>query len=242
MAGFFLFVVKPDEVLARAYEPGRFRVELLFVVGAALLALVSLQVLGMILELEVFPTDWVERPRQRMVLAENVSYITQGEWITNVRWMAARGGDRIAWVPNVNSDVAIFGVGLLFGRPFVLLVSAGVMGICWCLALASDQAMREGRHEAHREGDGGWLDDNGPAVVRRALGMGLWMASALLMAQWLVHMCTGVALHLPITGVALPWISHGTTTHLLYAATVFVPLSALVVCTGDPPSPRGPTR
>ena len=68
--------------------------------------------------------------------------------------------------------------------------------------------------------------------MERTLGLFLGMVAVLLVAQWLVHLATGVVLHLPITGIVFPWISHGNATHALYAAAVAAPMAAATALDG----------
>ena len=113
-----------------------------------------------------------------------------------------------------------------------MVASLVLLGIAGCAALAADQAFRE----AHATAAGALGDRLYPALYR-ALGLFSGMVAVLLVAQWLVHLATGVVLHLPITGLVFPWISHGNTTHLLYAAAIVLPMAA-VTALGD----RGRTR
>ena len=118
--------------------------------------------------------------------------------------------------------IAIFGVAANLGFGWAVAASLALLGIAGCAVLAADQALRQGRRAA--------IASEGDRLVPglyRACGLTLGMVSVLLIAQWLVHLATGVVLHLPITGLVFPWISHGNTTHLLYAAAILVPMAAI---------------
>ncbi len=234
LTGFFLWLVRPEESENRREEPKKALAQLLLAFGSGLVLLGLLDVFRRL----VATVGWrvLERPRQRLALAEDISYITSGEWITQVRWLASRqdetlggwgggllrplGGD-LQWVPNVNSDIAIFGLAANLGVLHAVLASLLLLGIAGCAALAADQALREARAGAEAGGERLL-----PALYR-AVGLFLGMVCVLLIAQWLVHLATGVVLHLPITGLVFPWISHGNTTHLLYAAAVLLPMAAV---------------
>ncbi len=227
LAGFVLWVVRPDELENRAEEESQARVHLLLACGAGLLLLGILDVVS--LTVETLPFDALNRPRQRFELTHDISYITPGEWITQVRWLASRHDSALEWVPNMNSDVAIFGLGANFGLPLTLLSSLAVLAIAACAGLAADQALREARSFSTRgfETEEELRRLRFFAVLFRGLGLLLFMVGILLTAQWLVHLATGVVLHLPITGLVFPWISHGNTTHLLYTVVLILPLAGL---------------
>ena len=224
--GFFLWLVRPEESANRLEEPRKAFSHLLLAVGSGLLLLAVLDVSKWIVQ----GLEWrvLDRPRQRFELAEDISYITAGEWITQVRWLASQQDDTLHWVPNVNSDIAIFGLAANLGFGYAIAASLLLLGIASCTALAADQALREAR-SATSAGAGGRLY---PAL-HRALGLTLGMICVLLIAQWLVHLATGVVLHLPITGLAFPWISHGNTTHLLFTAAVLLPMAAITALGED---------
>ncbi len=219
LTGLFLWVVRPDDAGNRREELFRARAQLLLVAGGGLLLLGTLDVLAF--AVDRLPFDELVRPRQRFELAEDVSYILPGEWIAQVRWLASRQDDGLLWVPNMNSDVAIFGLTAHHGLLFGLGASLALILIALCTAAAADQALREASAMI--------VDHHNRlyAVLYRWLGLSLFMLSVLLVAQWLIHLATGVALHLPITGLVFPWISHGNTTHMLYTALLTMPLALL---------------
>lgn len=218
LAGLFLWLVRPEERTSRAEEPRKALTHLLLALGLGLVVLGVLDVFKTVVQ----GLEWqaLDRPRQRLDLADDVSYVTSGEWITQVRWLASQQGDDFQWVPNVNSDVAIFGLAAGVGAWLAAAASALLLGVAGCAGLAADQALRRG-HAAARAGS-----DRLYPTLHRALGLFLGMVSVLLIAQWLVHLATGVVLHLPVTGLVFPWISHGNTTHLLYAAAIVFPMAA----------------
>ncbi len=228
LTGFFLWLVRPEEVENRREEPRKALSHLLLALGSGFVLLGLLDVFKRIVE----GLDWrvLERPQQRLALAEDISYITSGEWITQVRWLASQQDDTLAtaassslhWVPNANSDVAIFGLAANLGFGWAVAASLVLLAVAGCAALAADQALRE----AHAVAKGDGSDRLRPALFR-ALGLTLGMVCVLLLCQWLVHLATGVVLHLPITGLVFPWISHGNTTHLLYAAAILLPMAAI---------------
>ncbi len=223
--GFFLWLVRPEEIENRREEPRKALVHLLLAFGAGLALLGLLDVFKRAVE----SLDWrvLERPQQRLALAEDISYITSGEWITQVRWLASQQDDTLAWVPNVNSDIAIFGLAANLGSGWAIAASLVLLGIAGCAALAADQALREGHAVALAGGD------RLRPVLYRGLGLTSGMICVLLISQWLVHLATGVVLHLPITGLVFPWISHGNTTHLLYTAAVLLPMAAITALSGS---------
>ncbi len=228
LAGAFLWLVRPEEAGQRREETQQATVHVLLALGAGLLLLGSLDVLAAMVE-QLPETPMFERPRQRIELARDISYITPGEWITEVRWLASGRGATFQWVPNINSDVAVFGLAAGFGFGHAALASLILLGAALACGAAADQALREARHRGHpASGDSttGSRDRLTPALGR-ALGLLLGMVAVLLIAQWLVHLATGVVLHLPITGLVFPWLSHGNTTHLLLAAVMLLPLAAL---------------
>ncbi len=229
LTGFFLWLVRPEEIDSRREEPRKALSHLLLAAGAGLVLLGLLDVFKVVVE----RLDWrlLERPRQRLALAEDISYITSGEWITQVRWLASQHDDTLHWVPNANSDVAIFGLAANLGFGWAVIASLLLLTVAGCAALAADLALREAR-AATRGGD------RLKPVLYRAFGLTLGMIGVLLICQWLVHLATGVVLHLPITGLVFPWLSHGNTTHLLYAAAILLPMAA-VTALGARPSLRG---
>ena len=220
LTGFFLWLVRPEEIDRRREEPRKALSHLLLALGAGLILLGLLDVF----KVAAHSLDWqvLERPRQRLALAEDISYITAGEWITQVRWLASQQDDTLQWVPNVNSDVAIFGLAANLGFGWAVIASVVLLAIAGCAALAADHAIREARAAALKSGG-----DRLRPVLYRALGLTLGMVGVLLICQWLVHLATGVVLHLPITGLVFPWLSHGNTTHLLYAAAILLPMAAV---------------
>ncbi len=232
LAGLFLWMVRPEEHEARFEESRRGRTQLLIAAGAGLILLGLLDIFAAVVER--LPWSALERPRQRLELAEDVSYLTPGEWITQVRWLASGDTEAFRWVPNMNSDIAVFGIAANFGFWQAVVSSLLLLLVAASTALAAEQALRAGR-QAAVGGDG---DREAPALYR-ALGLLLGMSGVLLIAQWLVHLATGVVLHLPITGLVFPWISHGNTTHLLYTAVVLLPMAALTALGAQPSGGRG---
>lgn len=220
LAGLFFWMIRPEEHDERPEEPLKARVHLLLAIGSGMILLGFLDLFAR--TVNALPWQFLERPQQRLALAEDISYIAGGDWITQVRWLASRYESGFHWVANVNSDIAIFGIAANFGLGSAVLCSAGLLSIAVCVGLAADQGLREARALAPRHG----RDELVPSL-HRAFGLFLGMICVLLSAQWLVHLATGIALHLPITGLAFPWISHGNTTHLMYAVAVFGPLAAL---------------
>lgn len=218
LAGLFLWLVRPEEQTNRLEEPRKARCQLLLAFGLGLVLLGALDVAKTVAR----GIEWqaLDRPRQRLDLAEDVSYITAGEWITQVRWLASHQDGELGWVPNVNSDVAVFGLSAGLGTWLAAAASVLVLAVAGLAALAADQGLREG----HRAASSG-TDRLYPAL-HRSLGLVSGMVAVLLSAQWLVHLSTGVVLHLPITGLVFPWVSHGNTTHLLYAAAAMAPIAA----------------
>lgn len=218
LAGLFLWLVRPEEQGSRLEEPRKALSQLLLAAGLGLVLLGLLDVVKTVAQ----GLEWqaLDRPRQRLDLAEDVSYITAGEWITEVRWLASHQDGELRWVPNVNSDVAVFGLAAGLGPGLAVAASVLVLAVAGCAAFAAEAALREG-HAAARSGS----DRLAPALWR-SLGLLSGMAAVLLVAQWLVHLSTGVVLHLPITGLVFPWVSHGNTTHLLYAAAMVAPMAA----------------
>ncbi len=220
LTGFFLWLVRPEEIDNRREEPRKALSHLLLALGSGLVLLGLLDVFTRVVQ----GLDWrvLERPQQRLALAEDISYITSGEWITQVRWLASQQDDTLQWVPNANSDIAIFGLAANLGVGWAVVASMVLLGIAGCAALAADQALREGR--ALVVAGGG---DRLRPVLYRTCGLILGMVCVLLISQWLVHLATGVVLHLPITGLVFPWISHGNTSHLLYTAAILLPMAAI---------------
>lgn len=225
LAGAFLWLVRPEEAGQRREETQQATVHVLLALGAGLLLLGSLDVLAAVVE-QLPETPMFERPRQRIELARDISYITPGEWITEVRWLASGRSATFQWVPNINSDVAVFGLAAGFGFGHAALASLVLLGAALVCGAAADQALREARSRSESATAPTSRDRLAPAVGR-ALGLLLGMVAVLLIAQWLVHLATGVVLHLPITGLVFPWLSHGNTTHLLLAAAILLPLAAL---------------
>ncbi len=219
LAGFFLWLIRPEEHEERQEEPKKARAQLLLALGSGLILLGLLDLFTLVVN--ALPWHFLERPQQRLALAEDISYVTAGEWITQVRWLASRHESAFYWVPNLNSDIAVFGLAANFGSGVALLCSLALLLVAFCAGLAADQALREARALAPRHG----VDERVPTLYR-ALGLLLGMVAVLLSAQWLVHLATGVVLHLPITGLVFPWISHGNTSHLLFTAAVMGPLCA----------------
>ena len=219
LAGLFLWLVRPEESENRAEEPEKARVHMWLAFGLGCMLLALLDVFTLVLPI----VDWqvLERPQQRLALAEDISYITAGEWITQVRWLASQRSGDLMWVPNVNSDIAIFGLSAHFGAGVAALASLLLLAVAGASGLAADQALRQARLAAHRD------HDRMRPTLLRALGLFSGMVCVLLMAQWLVHLATGVVIHLPITGLVFPWISHGNTTHLLYTAAILLPMAAI---------------
>ncbi len=226
LTGFFLWLVRPEEVENRRGETRKAWSHLLLALGSGLVLLGLLDVFRHAVQ----GLEWtaLERPRQRLALAEDISYITSGEWITQVRWLASQQDDALLWVPNVNSDVAIFGLAANLGSSWAIAASVVLLAVAGCAALAADQALRAARSAAGRQGD------RLTPTLYRACGLLLGMTGVLLICQWLVHLATGVVLHLPITGLVFPWLSHGNTTHVLFAAAILLPMAA-VTALGDRP-------
>lgn len=220
VCGFLLWTVRPEEPRNTPQEVRRTWLYLALA-GSAGLFLLGVLDIGSA-GIEALTGDQMTRERQRVVLAQDVSYLSAGEWITQVRWLAAGQTGGPAWVPNLNSDVALFGVGAVFGRPAAWLASLGAIAIAAGLAWTCDQALRQG-----------WAAEQGAAgtaslpTLLRAAGLFLGMVAILLLAQWLVHLTTGVDLRYPITGLVFPWISHGNTSHLLFTAAAALPLAAV---------------
>ncbi len=220
LTGFFLWLVRPEETENRPEEPRKAWSHLLLALGSGLVLLGLLDVFKRVVQ----GLEWrvLERPQQRLALAEDISYITSGEWITQVRWLASQQDDALSWVPNVNSDIAIFGLAANLGFGWAVAASIALLAVAGCAALAADQALRQARAAA----DLAPGDRLGP-TLGRACGLLLGMAGVLLICQWLVHLATGVVLHLPITGLVFPWISHGNTTHVLFTAAVLLPMAGI---------------
>lgn len=216
-AGFFVWLLRPDEPLGFSDEERR-----LWAHGLLVLAC-GFSLLGVLdaADETIRWLDWslLERPQQRFLLAREISYLLQGEWVARVRWLASGSDAAFQWVPNMNSDVAIFGVQANLGRPAALLSCLGLLLVAACAAVCSDQALRVARHVSEHQ--------YRLAASLRALGIFLWAGAVLLLAQWLVHLSTGVVLHLPLTGLVFPWLSHGNTTHLLYAGALLLPMAAV---------------
>lgn len=219
LAGLALWMVRPEEGGGRSEETAKAKTQTIVVLGVGLVLLGTLDVIRVIVE----RLDWrlLERPRQRLALAEDVSYITAGEWITQVRWLASHRDAAFDWVPNVNSDVAIFGVAANLGLFMAVITSVLLLVVAACAAVAADLALRRARQTAAQ------THDRLRPASDRAVGLFLGMVAVLLVCQWLVHLSTGVVLHLPITGLVFPWISHGNTTHLVFAAALLLPLGFL---------------
>jgi hypothetical protein len=164
--------------------------------------------------------DVLERARERFLLSQDISYLISGEWIAQVRWLATFKDAGYRWVSNMNSDVAVFGVAANLGWPVAALASLLLLSVAATAVVASDQARRAAGASANKK-------SAAPATWCRGLGLFLGAVAVLLISQWLVHLSTGVALRLPITGLVFPWISHGNTTHLVYTAAFFGPLALL---------------
>jgi hypothetical protein len=233
LAGFFLWAVQTEEAGRGRMGAAAARVRFWLAAASGLMLLGALDALNFMVEKA--PEDVLERPRQRFALVENAAYPTAGEWITQVRWLASEPGGGPRWVPNLNSDLAVFGVSSNFGLGWAFLISLVLVAAAFLLAFAADQALREARLVEEEVDDASAREDpdavrgyaaDAPAVLLRATGLLLGMTAILLPSQWLVHLGTGVAPQIPITGLVFPWVSHGTTTHLLYAAALVLPLAA----------------
>jgi hypothetical protein len=218
-AGYFLWLLRPDEPKLYSKEKERLLAHGLLVIALGLSTLGALDLFDEIIR----RLDWdlLERPRQRFLLARDTSYLLQGEWVAKVRWLASRQDMELRWVPNMNSDVAIFGVQANLGWFVAVLACLFVLAVGGCAAICGDQALRIALHiEGRRQ--------LAMAQVLRSLGLFLWSMSVLLVAQWLVHLSTGVILHLPLTGLVFPWLSHGPTTHLLFSCALLAPMALVV--------------
>ena len=226
LAGVFWWAVRPDDARnsRQALARSKFHFWLIFCGGLLLLG--AIDVLGWLVS--NVPAEDLERPRQRFDLATSVAYLSPGEWITQVRWLAANRGEAPLWVPNMNSDVAIFGLAALQGRVFAVLASALLFGAAFCAAIGGDQAMREAT----------WLEKRYKsrlyAMLFRCVGLFLSMVGVFLICQWLVHLSTGVVLRLPITGLVFPWVSHGNTAHLAFTGAIALGLAGLSVLNSFP--------
>jgi cell division protein FtsW (lipid II flippase) len=216
LAGMLLWTIRPDEARRTPGEVRRGWIHLGLSVAVGLLMLggpsVATWVLGN------WNAEWLERARQRVVLAQDVTYLSVGEWLTQVRWLVTGDGP-LGWVPNLNSDVALFGVRVGLGAPAALAVAVLILVQVLTLLYVADQSLRQG-----------WLAEKpawAASVRYRFFGLFLGMVGVLLLSQWLVHLSTGITLAFPITGLALPWVSHGSTTHLLYSCALTFPLAAL---------------
>jgi len=214
-----LWIVRSEGTAPSSGEARRSKGHLLLAAGAACLLLCVLDLARM--SLQDIHLDDLERARQRFLLSQDISYLIPGEWIAKVRWLASGQEAAYRWVPNMNSDVAIFGVAANLGRfVAIAVISLTILLLAGTAVLASDQAFRAARASARKLTEA-------PVVWLRALGLFLGALAVLLVTQWLVHLSTGVALQFPITGLVLPWISHGNTTHLLYTTALTVPLALL---------------
>lgn len=214
-----LWIVRSEGTIPSSGDARRSKGHLLLAVGAAFLLLCVLDLAR--IGLQFIRLDGLERPRQRFVLSQDISYLIPGEWIARVRWLATGQEAAYRWVANMNSDVAIFGVAANLGRfVAIVLVSLVLLLLAATVVLASDQAFRAARASARKMTEA-------PMVWMRALGLFLGALAVLLVTQWLVHLSTGVAVNFPVTGLVLPWISHGNMTHFLYTAALTVPLALL---------------
>jgi hypothetical protein len=218
LCGLLLWTVRPEEPRNTPDEHRRSRLYRWLAVSAGLTLLGILDSASLLVSSTSM--DNLARPRQRVVLAQDVSYLSAGEWITQVRWLASQQEEVVSWVANLNSDVALFGVASVFGKAVAVLASLGLIGVALALAWTSDQLLRQGWLAEQADHPGTLLP-----VQLRAVGLFLGMLSILLLAQWLVHLTTGVDLRYPITGLVLPWISHGNTSHLLLTAATALPLA-----------------
>lgn len=235
IAGFYLWAVRPEESGEHAFGAEAARARLWLSVATACFLLGMLDLLNYVLK--HLPGDRFDRPRQRFALVEDVAYPIGGEWVTQVRWLASEPGVGFRWVPNLNSDLAVFGIASNFGMVWALFASAVLLLIAVAVVFAADQGLREGKlvqtdliTGSPRSVPVGVTADEWRSVfpvLLRALGLSLGMLASLLLVQWLVHVATGASTHLPLTGLVFPWVSHGTTTHLLYAAAFTLPLAAL---------------
>lgn len=246
LSGLFLWIVQPDDAGDRKEELFRARAQLLLVWSGGLLLLGTLDVLAYVFN--QLPFSDFERQRQRFDLAQDISYILPGEWIAQVRWLASRQSEDLLWVPNMNSDVAIFGLAAHHGWLLTLGASAALVLIALFTANAADRALRTATALTSSTGTSTtgisttWAPHQKRlyAVLYRWLGLSLFMFGVLLISQWLIHLSTGVVLHLPITGLVFPWISHGNTTHLLYTVLFTVPLAFLAALGEVAPAPGRP--
>lgn len=234
LAGFYLWIVRPEETSLRSGDRDRAWNHLLLAVASGLLLLGSMDVFGTWAE---WTTDEdFARARQRVLLTRDVSYNSGGEWIAEVRWLVSEPDRAFTWIGNLNSDLAIFGVGSTMGGGWKWLVTLLLIAVAALLLWGAEQGLQEGR-AAYEASSADPLppvlrDQESrrrayPAWLLRALGMYLGMMAVLLLTQWLVHITTGVVLHLPITGLGLPWVSHANGTHMVFTAAIAYPLAIL---------------
>jgi hypothetical protein len=184
-AGFFLWVVRPEEAGRRTLGVVGARTRLLLAGagGFALLGVLDL----MHAVLLALPRGMMERPLQRFALVDDVSYPIAGEWMTHVRWVASEPGAGPSWVANLNSDLAVFGVTSNFGIAWGVFISLALLGVAALVAVAADQALREGRAAEEALGRGMAAPvlrvhgDHGlriPPALFRGLGLGMGMLAS----------------------------------------------------------------
>lgn len=165
-------------------------------------------------------SDGLGRLRTRFILAESSFYHEAGDWLTKVRWLADRDFEgRDYWVANANSDVAFYGLRGYY-LPGAIMVSIATLILIATLAAGAAAAYRGSviARTNHEQKERLWAS----VIAVTAL--------ASLAIQVVVHLAGGSLDHLPVTGIAYPWLSHGGSTSLAYTLLVVLAVSELRAC------------
>ncbi|WP_420129150.1 hypothetical protein [Longimicrobium sp.] len=227
VVGFLVCSVKPERELHGALDLKRVKAQLALMGVLVIVSLAAVKVAQSLVE-RGSNSAQIERVRTRFRLADDASYLTEGEWVAQVRTLAA-GSTPPFWVPNLNSDVALYGVRALVGPAAAVAVSLAFVVAALLLVRCAEQTLLQGDRERdtlsrRRQSLDPDLTISAFEAFRPllcwSLGIFGYIVAMMLVAQWLVHLITGISLHLPITGVALPWVSAGNGTHLAFTLAV----------------------